>query len=149
MIFSSLSGWGQLAHLSPGFPIHIQNYRLWLDGLNPVLVDQIHVFSSYFYKKLCSKKWCVTTISLIPVHSLLPSSADGYAQVRKWTQSDIFGKKFLIVPINEDYHWYLASIYEPEHVLKPPSYEVQDRSKMLDRSSKYNLCNFYRDRTNW
>ena len=114
-----------------------------------MLVDKIHFFSSYFYKKLCSKNRCVTAISLIPVHSSLPSLADGYTQVRKWTQSDIFSKRFLIVPINEDYHWYLAIIYEPEHILKPSSCEEQDRAKTGDRSSKYNLCNVYGGRTNW
>lgn len=66
------------------------------------------------------------------------SIEEGYNSVRKWTSKfDIFKKKYVIVPINEQYvhsfqittawltsfsmHWYLALIYEPEHVLQPQS----------------------------
>ncbi|KAG2037756.1 hypothetical protein BDR03DRAFT_1010375 [Suillus americanus] len=63
--------------------------KLWLADLkeqNPDLAEQIHVFSSFFYKKLNNKK----------------------------------RQKYIIVPINENLHWYLAIIYEPEHTLLPP-----------------------------
>ncbi|KAH7885232.1 hypothetical protein F5I97DRAFT_1883858 [Phlebopus sp. FC_14] len=81
--------------------------KLWLNDLretNPVLADQIHVFSSFFYKKLNKK-----------------NAEEGYQSVRKWTSKiDLFAKKYVIVPINENIHWYLAIIYEPEHTLQPP-----------------------------
>ncbi|KAG6833437.1 hypothetical protein H0H87_006803 [Tephrocybe sp. NHM501043] len=45
----------------------------------------------------------------------------GYESVRKWTSKiNIFSKKYIIVPINENLHWYLVIIYQPEHVLTPP-----------------------------
>ncbi|KAH7920479.1 cysteine proteinase [Leucogyrophana mollusca] len=63
--------------------------KLWLNELrekDPVFADQIHVFSSFFYKKLHNKK----------------SPEDGYQSVKKWTSKfDLFSKKYIIVPINE------------------------------------------------
>ncbi|KAH7914279.1 hypothetical protein BJ138DRAFT_1098802 [Hygrophoropsis aurantiaca] len=96
--------------------------KLWLSELrenNPTLADQIHVFSSFFYKKLHNKK----------------SQDEGYQSVRKWTSKfDLFSKKYIIVPINENLHWYLAIIYEPEYILLPriyhqPSSSVSTRGK--------------------
>jgi hypothetical protein len=82
--------------------------KLWLSDLKkqkPDLAEQIHVFSSFFYKKLNNKK----------------SLDEGYQSVKKWTSRvNIFSKKYIIVPINENLHWYLAIIYEPEHTLLPP-----------------------------
>ncbi|KAH8104848.1 hypothetical protein BXZ70DRAFT_922722 [Cristinia sonorae] len=81
--------------------------KLWLSDLraeNPELADQVHIFSSFFYKKLSNK-----------------NAIAGYESVRKWTSKiDIFSKKYLIVPINEHLHWYLAIICHPEYVLRPP-----------------------------
>jgi Ulp1 family protease len=78
--------------------------KLWLADLhqsNPELASQVHVFSSFFYKKLSTK---------IP--------EEGYNSVKKWTSRfDLFQKKYIIVPINENLHWYLAIIYFPEHTL--------------------------------
>ncbi|TFK40643.1 hypothetical protein BDQ12DRAFT_462220 [Crucibulum laeve] len=96
--------------------------KLWLRELersHPELVKQIHVFSSFFYKKLNKRK-----------------TEEGYETVRKWTSKfDIFDKKYIIVPINENLHWYLAIIYEPEHVLLPPPPAVtpstRQKSKLL------------------
>ncbi|KAF7298590.1 ULP-PROTEASE domain-containing protein [Mycena indigotica] len=66
---------------------------------NTELAKQIHVFSSFFYHKL---------------------NQQSYASVAKWTSKfDLFEKKYIIVPINENLHWYLAIICYPEHVLKP------------------------------
>ncbi|KAG6841694.1 hypothetical protein C0991_007964 [Blastosporella zonata] len=81
--------------------------KLWLRRLqesNPELASQIHVFSSFFYKKLNNK-----------------NADEGYESVRKWTSKiDIFSKKYIIIPINENLHWYLVIIYQPEHILYPP-----------------------------
>ncbi|KAJ3527118.1 hypothetical protein NMY22_g9899 [Coprinellus aureogranulatus] len=81
--------------------------KLWLKTLedeNPGLAKQVHVFSSFFYKKLNKR-----------------NIQEGYNSVRKWTSKfDLFDKKYIIVPINENMHWYLAVIYEPEHVIRPP-----------------------------
>ncbi|KAJ7643968.1 hypothetical protein FB45DRAFT_896539 [Roridomyces roridus] len=102
---------GDVLRLSPGEFLNDTliefGLKLWLQELektNPELVKQIHVFSSFFYKKLTNK-----------------GAKQGYESVKKWTSKfNLFDKKFIIVPINENLHWYLAIIYYPEHVLKPP-----------------------------
>ncbi|KAL0957327.1 hypothetical protein HGRIS_001135 [Hohenbuehelia grisea] len=81
--------------------------KVWLKELEiqrPDFAKSIHVFSSFFYKKLNKKK-----------------IEDGYQSVKKWTSKvDLFDKKYVIIPINENMHWYLAIIYLPEYVLMPP-----------------------------
>ncbi|KAF9046438.1 hypothetical protein BJ165DRAFT_1163354 [Panaeolus papilionaceus] len=80
--------------------------KLWLKDVeeqDPELASQIHIFNSFFYKKFNQQK----------------KGQQGYDNVKKWTSKlDIFQKKYIIVPINENMHWYLAIIYEPEHVLR-------------------------------
>ncbi|KAJ7132990.1 hypothetical protein C8R46DRAFT_1140271 [Mycena filopes] len=102
---------GDLARLAPGEFLNDTliefGLKLWLQELektDPELVKQIHVFSSFFYKKLNKK-----------------NPREGYESVQKWTSKfDLFDKKYIVVPINENLHWYLAIIYQPEHTLKPP-----------------------------
>ncbi|KAG5654258.1 hypothetical protein H0H81_005501 [Sphagnurus paluster] len=81
--------------------------KLWLKKLhdsNPELANEVHVFSSFFYKKLNKRIF-----------------DEGYDSVRKWTAKlDLFSKKYIIIPINEHLHWYLAIIYQPEYILIPP-----------------------------
>ncbi|KAJ7288133.1 hypothetical protein C8J57DRAFT_1047944 [Mycena rebaudengoi] len=66
-------------------------FSLWLQNLkkeNPELAKQIHVFRSFFYKKLNKKKYS---------SALHPAT-----RVRKWTSKfDLFEKKYIIIPINE------------------------------------------------
>ncbi|KIK94059.1 hypothetical protein PAXRUDRAFT_828393 [Paxillus rubicundulus Ve08.2h10] len=98
--------------------------KLWLNDLrerDPVLADQIHVFSSFFYKKLNNRK----------------NPEEGYQSVRKWTSKvDLFSKKYIIVPINENIHWYLAIIYEPRHTLEPPLPPTSSPSARTTRKRK-------------
>ncbi|KAI9573550.1 hypothetical protein HD554DRAFT_2167133 [Boletus coccyginus] len=101
--------------------------KLWLNelrGKDPALADQIHVFSSFFYKKLNNRK----------------NPEDGYNSVRKWTSKiDLFAKKYVIVPINENVHWYLAIIYEPGHTLEPPLPPSRLSGARVTRKRKHQL----------
>ncbi|GAW06498.1 sumo deconjugating cysteine peptidase ulp2 [Lentinula edodes] len=96
--------------------------KLWHHELateDPQLANQIHVFNSFFYKKLNKK-----------------SIEEGYQSVRRWTSRfDIFSKKFVIVPINENMHWYLAIIHLPELVLLPPPERELPNTRHHTRSS--------------
>jgi len=98
--------------------------KLWLNdlrGKDPALADQIHVFSSFFYKKLNNRK----------------NPEDGYKSVRKWTSKiDLFTKKYIIVPINENIHWYFAIIYDPGHTLEPPLLLSQLSNTRMTRGRK-------------
>ncbi|KAI0926679.1 hypothetical protein AcV5_007405 [Taiwanofungus camphoratus] len=97
--------------------------KLWLADLrqnNPELAEQVHVFSSFFYKKLNVK-----------------NKEEGYQSVRKWTSKfDLFKKKYIVVPINEHFHWYLAIIHNPEHILAPPPPEPVSISRPMTRKRK-------------
>ncbi|KAN0062249.1 hypothetical protein ACQY0O_005430 [Thecaphora frezii] len=70
---------------------------------DPALADQIYVFNSFFYKRLTE----------FPVKK-------SYLNVRKWTNKvDLFSKRYIVLPINEDYHWYLAIVVNPHYMTMP------------------------------
>lgn len=84
-----------------------------------ILASEIHVFNSFFYKKLTAKPakpekfvTSISSMSNIADSSRLnrkPGSnestsapQDSYSSVRRWTtKSNLFDKKYIIVPINE------------------------------------------------
>eukprot|EP00035_Acanthoeca_spectabilis_P009484 m.167931 g.167931 ORF g.167931 m.167931 type:complete len:993 (-) comp14738_c0_seq7:91-3069(-) len=73
-----------------------------LDSHDPTLKDNVHIFSTFFYKKLTSGGRKDSDLS------------QGFAKVKSWTKTvNIFEKKFLFVPICENAHWYLAVICNP------------------------------------
>jgi Ulp1 protease family, C-terminal catalytic domain len=66
----------------------------------------------------------------------LSRAEERYPSIQRWTANvDIFSKQYIIIPINERWvliwwmivcvistssrnHWYLAIIYQPEHILR-------------------------------
>ncbi|KAL1668822.1 hypothetical protein GGG16DRAFT_16735, partial [Schizophyllum commune] len=84
-----------VARLEPGEYLNdtilefaLKYYLVQLQNENPDLAQQVHVFSSFFFKKLTEKKG--------------EGLAEGYQSVRKWTkQFDLFAKNYIFVPINE------------------------------------------------
>ncbi|KAG8972431.1 hypothetical protein FRC05_010024 [Tulasnella sp. 425] len=95
--------------------------KLWQNDLkekDPRLADDIWVFNSFFYKKLSNRK------------------LEGYSSVQKWTAKvDIFKKKFIVVPINENLHWYLAVIYRPGASLYPVTQPQAPATSPMTRAS--------------
>ena len=87
-----------------------------------------------------SENYAPLLLSLINAKN---SVEEGFTSLRKWTAKvDIFKKKYIVVPINEQYvphkvvrsfqysfscstHWYLAIIYHPEHVLLSPKPDLR------------------------
>ncbi|KAJ1309644.1 hypothetical protein OPQ81_006411 [Rhizoctonia solani] len=118
---------GELARLEPGEFLNDTlielGLKMWLNDLrsqDPALVDQIHIFSSFFFKKLDAGR----------------GKGCDYNSVKKWTSKfDLFSKKFIIIPINEHLHWYLAIICFPEHVLKAPIPQPPAQPTRVTRSS--------------
>ncbi|KZV59976.1 cysteine proteinase [Peniophora sp. CONT] len=117
-----------LARLAPGDYLNdsLIDFGLnhWMDGLRtqqPDLAKNIHVFSSFFYTRLCKLD------ATEPVNC-----GRGYQAVKNWTSNiDIFNKRYLVVPLHKSLHWYLAIVYEPARILhqaaagsslKPPTY---------------------------
>ncbi|KAF5350947.1 hypothetical protein D9757_013732 [Collybiopsis confluens] len=93
--------------------------RLWhwqLEMTYPAKVDTIHIFNSFFYYQL---------------RTFGPQESCN--RVKTWTSNvDIFSKYFVIVPIHESFHWYLAVIHRPEFIL--PYHLESPTSPLLDGS---------------
>ncbi|WWC59349.1 uncharacterized protein I303_101901 [Kwoniella dejecticola CBS 10117] len=69
-----------------------------------------HLFNSFFYERLSDR-------------TKRPEKGQeywpGYESVRKWSKGiNIFEKQFIVVPINEHFHWYLAVIVNPGGMLR-------------------------------
>lgn len=68
---------------------------------NPSIVRQIHVFNTFFYHKLTESR----------------DRSKTYERLRKWTNKvNIFDKMYVVVPINEHLHWYMAIIVNPRAI---------------------------------
>ncbi|XP_073080451.1 sentrin-specific protease 6 isoform X2 [Manis javanica] len=90
---------------------------LVLEKLKKEEADQIHIFSSFFYKRLNQRERRnlheTTNLSI---------QQKRHGRVKTWTRHvDIFEKDFIFVPINEAAHWFLAVICFPG--LEKPKYE--------------------------
>ncbi|GJJ69531.1 hypothetical protein EMPS_01877 [Entomortierella parvispora] len=76
-----------------------------LELKNASLAGQVYIFNSFFYQRLLAK----------------PSkgSMSSYDSVKSWTSKvDLFSMKYIIVPIHENLHWYLAIIVNPGLILQ-------------------------------
>ncbi|XP_068424982.1 sentrin-specific protease 6 isoform X2 [Clinocottus analis] len=82
---------------------------LVLEKLKKDDAQRIHVFSSFFYKRLNQRERRNAADA-----SSLPIQKRKHNRVKTWTRHvDLFQKDFIFVPINESAHWYLAVICFP------------------------------------
>ncbi|XP_024912487.1 sentrin-specific protease 6 isoform X2 [Cynoglossus semilaevis] len=82
---------------------------LVLEKLKKEEAQRIHIFSSFFYKRLNQRER-----RNLPDTSNLPIQKRKHNRVKTWTRHvDLFQKDFIFVPINESAHWYLAVICFP------------------------------------
>lgn len=70
-----------------------------ISSTKPELSPRIHIFNTYFFETLTKT----------------PKGQKGrginYEGVSKWTKAvDLFKRDFVVVPVNENFHWYLAII---------------------------------------
>lgn len=85
------------------------------DILTHVQREKTHIFSTFFYKRLTTKPSKVNKISNPHEwdNSLSPAQKR-HARVKTWTKNvNIFEKDFIVVPINENCHWFVAIICFP------------------------------------
>ncbi|WRT64863.1 uncharacterized protein IL334_001799 [Kwoniella shivajii] len=89
-----------------------------LHNLQEERQKEVHLFNSFFYERLSDRtKKPKTGEEMWP----------GYESVKKWSKGkDIFDKKFVVVPINEHFHWYLAVIVNPKGILRPKSQKDEE-----------------------
>lgn len=59
----------------------------------------------------------------------------GYETVRQWTRKvDLFAKRYIVVPINENMHWYLAILCNMDQLVpggKPGDSQGSDDSVQI------------------
>ncbi|CAG5040142.1 unnamed protein product [Parnassius apollo] len=117
-----------------GIPINTEDYMCLAQDqfLNDVIIDfylkylvhdvlthgqreKTHIFSTFFYKRLTTKPSKVNKCS--NPHewdSSLTPAQKRHARVKTWTKNvNIFEKDFIVVPINENCHWFVAIICFP------------------------------------
>ncbi|KAJ3045203.1 hypothetical protein HDV00_011073 [Rhizophlyctis rosea] len=92
---------------------------------HPQRVQETHFFNSFFYEQLARKE------------SGKYDADAAYQRVQKWTKRiDIFSMKYIFIPINEHYHWYLALIYNPGALLKE---EEDEENELTDEPAAANV----------
>ncbi|XP_077443850.1 sentrin-specific protease 6-like isoform X2 [Stigmatopora argus] len=98
---------------------------LVLEKLKKEDSQRIHVFSSFFYRRLTQRE--KSGGGATPDRSgNIPIPKRKHNRVKTWTRHvDLFDKDFVFVPINESAHWYLAVICFPGAEL--PSEELPER----------------------
>lgn len=90
----------------------IDFYMIYLFKQHNVPSDKVYFFNTYFYTAL------TTDTGRKPMN---------YAKVARWTQKiDIFGYDYIVVPINELTHWYLAIICNVSSIDRRPVMEDFD-----------------------
>ncbi|KAL2315295.1 SUMO deconjugating cysteine peptidase Ulp2 [Schizosaccharomyces pombe] len=88
-----------------------------LQTQNPSLANDTHIFNTFFYNRLTSKD--------------KDGKRLGHRGVRKWTQKvDLFHKKYIIVPINETFHWYLAIICNIDRLM-PVDTKLEEQDEIV------------------
>jgi sentrin-specific protease 7 len=69
----------------------------YLEKEKPEVAKKVYFFNSYFFARLTQTQKGIKGIN--------------YAAVQKWTRTvDIFSRDFVVVPVNENLHWYVAII---------------------------------------
>ncbi|XP_071956317.1 uncharacterized protein [Antedon mediterranea] len=92
--------------------------------LHEVLSEEVrertHIFSSFFYKRLSKRVNTLSKFELGP-HKSVPERR--HSHVKSWTRNiDLFQKDFIVIPVNESAHWYVAIVCFPG-LVKPAMIE--------------------------
>ncbi|XP_059842598.1 sentrin-specific protease 6 isoform X4 [Hypanus sabinus] len=103
---------------------------LVLEKIKQQDADRIHIFSSFFYKRLNQRER-----RGIPESAILSLPQRRHARVKTWTRHvDLFQKDFIFVPINETAHWFLAVICFPG-LCNEPNPKLQNNEETQHNSS--------------
>ncbi|KAI8833692.1 hypothetical protein BJ741DRAFT_268476 [Chytriomyces cf. hyalinus JEL632] len=87
--------------------------------------NDFHCFNTFFYQQLTSKGDLQKKLTM----------EEAFSRVKRWTKKvNIFTRKFLIIPINERLHWYLAVVWNPGAYLKEEVSAGED-TEMVDAES--------------
>ncbi|EXL61744.1 hypothetical protein FOCG_00716 [Fusarium oxysporum f. sp. radicis-lycopersici 26381] len=87
-----------------------------LEKERPEVLKKVYIFSTFFFEKLRSSRGKIN-----------------YDGVKAWTaRVELLSYEFIVVPVNENAHWYLAIIYNAPRLLQP---EVKAETNIKKESS--------------
>ncbi|EXJ91760.1 hypothetical protein A1O3_00310 [Capronia epimyces CBS 606.96] len=82
----------------------MQYLETFMEKNNPELYREMYFFNTYFYEALTK--------------NVKGKKGINYDAVSRWTKNiNIFKRKFVVVPVNENFHWYLAIICNMSYFL--------------------------------
>lgn len=94
-----------------------------------------HMFSQFFYKRL-------TTMNKDKDNRTQTAAQKRHARVSSWTKNvNLFEKDFIIIPINEQSHWFLAIICFP-NLTEPRTMDTDQPIKLVTTTKKQSKWNF-------
>lgn len=120
--------WTDLGRLDEGeffndtlIEFYLRYLQHQIETEKPELAKKIHFFNTFFFKNL--------------THKGKGQTRSNYKLVERWTHGDeIFTKDYVIVPINEDCHWYVVIICNlPNLNRQLPSLDDDSISPMSDK----------------
>jgi len=120
--------WTDLGRLDEGeffndtlIEFYLRYLQHQIETERPDLAKKIHFFNTFFYKNL--------------THKGKGQRRSNYELVERWTHGDeIFTKDYVVVPINEAFHWYVVIICNlPNLNRQPPSLDDETTSPLSDK----------------
>ncbi|XP_035212424.1 sentrin-specific protease 6-like [Stegodyphus dumicola] len=110
----------------------IDFYLKYFLDQHPAESEKTHLFSSYFYCSLTQKSSFDNGQEKIQHHN----------RVHRWTKHvDIFSKDFIIIPINQNRHWFLAIICFPGQVTTNSDAKEDSEGEGNSHTQDENLTN--------
>ena len=89
----------------------IEFYLRYLETQAPDNYDNNFRFSSFFYSNFIRND---------NSGSRAKDMDQGYQRVKSYTKKEVFESEYVIIPINEHQHWYLAIIHNAKYLLEKP-----------------------------
>ncbi|KAM0435311.1 hypothetical protein ACHAPT_003405 [Fusarium lateritium] len=83
---------------------YLRYLQVQLEKERPQVLDKVYIFNTFFFEKLRSNRAKIN-----------------YDGVKAWTaRIDLLSYDYIVVPVNENAHWYLAIIYNAPRLLPQP-----------------------------
>ncbi|VDK50676.1 unnamed protein product, partial [Cylicostephanus goldi] len=94
--------------------------------------DKVFVFNTFFYQKLTEKQPSISILNKNHRSSVgrFEWIKRNFAKVKSWTKKvDIFNMDYIVLPINDEMHWYLVIIVKPALAVVPQRTEDVDQAR--------------------
>uniref|UniRef100_A0A183BWD1 ULP_PROTEASE domain-containing protein n=1 Tax=Globodera pallida TaxID=36090 RepID=A0A183BWD1_GLOPA len=115
--------YADLKYLSRNFMLNDTIIDFYLKYIQHCLVPQerrakIFIFNSFFFGRLTQPPPGGKPSNAVTLATKLRRVASNFQKVKNWTKRvNLFDMDYVVVPINEDIHWYLAIIVNIRHCI--------------------------------